>query len=150
MMPGGDLCGCLVVRVEAVIVERLDGQGERPVTSMRVDAAGSGDRRRHRRGARVVDVVQARHLTAPARLPASSPILVHAVLVHTAQAVRSHPAVRVLSRVQSCPRARCTGHGIMYSVGKLLRVPSFTVLAKKRDEKCRIRPTIADIMECSV
>lgn len=84
------------VRVQAMVVEGLHGQRERPGAPMWADAAGSGYRRRHRRDAGVVNVLQTRHLAAPARLSARSALLVHAILVHTAQVRFSS---RILSRV---------------------------------------------------
>lgn len=104
-MPSDDLRWRSGVRVEAMVVERLHCQGERSSASMRADATGSGYRRRHRRGTGVVDVLQTRHLaTAAPRLPARSPFLVHAILVHTAQVRFSS---RMLSRVSKRSRARC-------------------------------------------
>lgn len=116
-MPSNDLRWRSGVRVEAMVVERLHCQGERSSASMRADATGSGYRRRHRRGTGIVDVLQTRHLaTAAPRLPARSPFLVHAILVHTAQVRFSS---RMLLHVSKRSRARC-GYDIYMHVRILI------------------------------
>lgn len=92
------------VRVQAMVVEGLHGQWERPSAPMWADAAGSGYRRRHRRDAGVVNVLQTGHLAAPARLSVRSALLVHAILVHTAQGPVLIPYT--VTRVV-CSRAQC-------------------------------------------